>query len=89
MTDVACSSQQILGFTNAELLPKPKINLPSAVNFSRLVGEATIDTFSPVNQNGSFEFDKVLKSGEVYKRTKKTKVLSAVLLQGHCSPHVI
>lgn len=33
-----------------------------------------IDTFSPVNQNGSFEFDRVLKSGYVQKRTRKTKV---------------
>ena len=33
-----------------------------------------LDTFSPVNQNGSFEFDRVLKSGLVQKRTRKTKV---------------
>jgi hypothetical protein len=32
------------------------------------------DSFSPVNQNGSFEFDRVLKSGQVHKRTRKTKV---------------
>ncbi|MCJ1420583.1 hypothetical protein MMC32_006941 [Xylographa parallela] len=36
-------------------------------------GHLNLDVFSPVNQNGSFEFDKVLKSGEVYKRTRKTK----------------
>lgn len=33
-----------------------------------------LDVFSPVNQNGSFEFDRVLKSGEAQKRTRKTKV---------------
>lgn len=33
-----------------------------------------LDTFSPVNQNGSFEFDRVLKSGYVEKRTRRTKV---------------
>jgi len=33
-----------------------------------------LDTFSPVNQNGSFEFDRVIKSAQVLKRTKKTKV---------------
>ncbi|KAI9718367.1 MAG: hypothetical protein M1812_004088 [Candelaria pacifica] len=33
----------------------------------------SLETFSPVNQNGSFEFDRVLKSGEVNKRTRKTK----------------
>ena len=33
---------------------------------------------SPVNQNGSFEFDRVIKSGNVVKRTRKTKVRSSV-----------
>lgn len=33
-----------------------------------------VDTYSPVNQNGSFEFDRVIKSGYVQKRTAKTKV---------------
>ena len=36
------------------------------------------DRFSPhtasVNQNGSFDFDRVIKSGTVQKRTRKTKV---------------
>jgi hypothetical protein len=34
-----------------------------------------LDVMSPVNQNGSFEFDRVLKSGFVQKRTRKTKVV--------------
>ena len=33
-----------------------------------------LDVISPVNQNGSFEFDRVVKSGTVLKRTRKTKV---------------
>ena len=37
-------------------------------------GHLNLDTFSPVNQNGSFAFDRVLKSGEINKRTRKTKV---------------
>lgn len=37
-------------------------------------GHLNLDTFSPVNQNGSFECDRVLKSGQVLKRTRKTKV---------------
>jgi hypothetical protein len=32
------------------------------------------ETRVPVNQNGSFEADRVLKSGYVQKRTQKTKV---------------
>jgi|SRR5579862_3676670 len=38
-----------------------------------------LDTFSPVNQNGSFEFDRVLKCGTVQKRTRKTKVCHLTL----------
>ena len=34
---------------------------------------------SPVNQNGSFEFDRVIKSGTVVKRTRKTK--ASILLR--------
>ncbi|KAJ9219719.1 hypothetical protein DTO207G8_5935 [Paecilomyces variotii] len=33
-------------------------------------GHLNLDTFSPVNQNGSFEFDRVLKSGMVYRKVK-------------------
>lgn len=33
-------------------------------------GHFNLDTFSPVNQNGSFEFDRVLKSGKVNRRVK-------------------
>ncbi|KAK2766989.1 hypothetical protein FQN54_006306 [Arachnomyces sp. PD_36] len=33
-------------------------------------GHRNLDTFSPVNENGSFEFDRVLKSGKVFRRTK-------------------
>jgi hypothetical protein len=33
-----------------------------------------LDAFSPVNEHGSFEFDRVLKTGAVLKRTRKTKV---------------
>lgn len=36
---------------------------------------------SPVNQNGSFEFDRVIKAGTVMKRTRKTKVCT---LPVHC-----
>ncbi|EMC97817.1 hypothetical protein BAUCODRAFT_57236, partial [Baudoinia panamericana UAMH 10762] len=32
-----------------------------------------LDTMSPVTQNGSFVFDRIIKSGQVLKRTRKTK----------------
>ncbi|KAI9736917.1 MAG: hypothetical protein M1818_005968 [Claussenomyces sp. TS43310] len=39
-----------------------------------------LDSFSPVNQNGSFEFDRVLKSGYVQKRTRRTKAWKRIYL---------
>lgn len=42
-------------------------------------GHLTLDTFSPVNQNGSFEFDRVIKSGELLKRNKRTKVRNSFI----------
>lgn len=38
------------------------------------MGQLSLGVMSPVNQNGSFEFDRVIKEGEVLKRTRKTKV---------------
>ena len=66
----------------AGLQSTSKLRLPLAVNTRDTLqsvneartGHLNLDTFSPVNQNGSFEFDRVLRSGEVYKRTRKTKV---------------
>lgn len=63
----------------AERQSNSRLRIPLTVNTLQTVNEArsghlNLDTFSPVNQNGSFEFDRVLKSGEVHKRTRKTKV---------------
>ncbi|SLM38287.1 Pleckstrin homology-like domain [Lasallia pustulata] len=48
-------------------------SLPLSATSGLRSGHLNLDIFSPVNQNGSFEFDRVLKSGEVLKRTRKTK----------------
>ncbi|KYG47680.1 hypothetical protein M433DRAFT_40198, partial [Acidomyces richmondensis BFW] len=42
--------------------------------------QLTLDTLSPVTQNGSFEFDRIIKSGEVNKRTRKTKSWKPVFI---------
>lgn len=54
-------------------LPSSKVNMAHHSHNSR-AGHLNIDFFSPVNQNGSFEFDRVLRSGEVSIRSRKTKV---------------
>ena len=59
---------------------KPRLPLSIPVPSSSVrSGHLNLDLFSPVNQNGSFEFDRVIKSGEVYKRSRKTKVGTASL----------
>ncbi|KAJ6102586.1 hypothetical protein N7486_005013 [Penicillium sp. IBT 16267x] len=40
-------------------------------------GHVNLDTFSPVNENGSFEFDRVIKSGRVSRRVKHKHVFRA------------
>ncbi|KAK5167642.1 uncharacterized protein LTR77_007341 [Saxophila tyrrhenica] len=43
--------------------------------------EVGLDTFnSPVNENGVFAFDRIIKHGEVLKRTRKTKSWKSVFL---------
>jgi len=58
---------------DAKITPANTIAVPRPPSGMRS-GHLNLDTFSPVNQNGSFAFDRVLKSGEVHKRTRKTKV---------------
>jgi hypothetical protein len=62
--------------TTALQIPLPDaVTLPPSAARIRN-SHLNLDTFSPVNQNGSFEFDRVLKSGFVQKRTRKTKAWS-------------
>ncbi|KAK3900276.1 hypothetical protein C8A05DRAFT_17400 [Staphylotrichum tortipilum] len=57
-------------------IPLAPQNPPAPGTRSRLAA----DTYSPVNQNGSFEFDRVIKSGYVQKRTQKTKTWRTIYL---------
>lgn len=59
----------------APVLAPPSATFPSSPSGVRS-GHLNLDTFSPVNQDGSFAFDRVLRSGEVHKRTRKTKVFT-------------
>ncbi|CAJ2507048.1 Uu.00g082340.m01.CDS01 [Anthostomella pinea] len=57
------------------------INIPcSSGPASRLRNAIGLPTPSPVTQNGSFEFDRVIKSGYVHKRTRRTKAWKQVFL---------
>ncbi|KAI1108101.1 PH domain-containing protein [Nemania sp. NC0429] len=61
-------------------IPPTSIASPINTAVSRLRNQLCLSIASPVNQNGSFEFDRVLKSGYVQKRTQKTKVWKTVYL---------
>lgn len=66
--------------TSVTLLPPTSIALPPPNVASRFKNQHSIDAYSPVNQNGSFEFDRVIKSGYLQKRTQKTKTWKSVYL---------
>ncbi|KAI0202251.1 PH-domain-containing protein [Astrocystis sublimbata] len=61
-------------------MPPTSITLPINTAVNKLRSHWAVPTPSPVNQNGSFEFDRVLKSGYVQKRTQKTKVWKTIYL---------
>ncbi|KAI0426394.1 PH domain-containing protein [Xylaria sp. FL1042] len=61
-------------------IPPTSITAPINSAMNRLRNQLTLSVASPVNQNGSFEFDRVLKSGYAQKRTQKTKVWKTVYL---------
>ena len=54
--------------------PPPSLAVPKSVQSLRPGQGLSLDTSSPVTQNGSYEFDRIIKAGEVQKRTRKTKV---------------
>ena len=56
-----------------------KLTTPAQPRFASIQAQAhaqalSAGVMSPVNQNGCFEFDRILKAGPVLKRTRKTKV---------------
>ncbi|KAI0976219.1 PH domain-containing protein [Xylaria arbuscula] len=61
-------------------IPPPSITSPINNVVNRLRNQLTLSIASPVNQNGSFEFDRVLKSGYAQKRTQRRKVWKTVYL---------
>jgi hypothetical protein len=67
--------------TALQIPPPTAVSLPPPPSSASRIRNShlTLDSFSPVNQNGSFEFDRVLKSGYVQKRTRKTKVRTSKL----------
>lgn len=81
MADVATPSQSQripsdgLHATSRNIGPPNSLPVPTTQARSFRNQQLTpLDTFSPVNQNGSFDFDRIIKQGQVHKRTRKTKV---------------
>jgi hypothetical protein len=88
VTEVASPSQpRHIPPAGLTLSPPTSLGVAPATRGVRNSGHLTLDTFSPVNQNGSFDFDRIVKSGKVLKRTRKTKVCcNAPSLISHVSP---
>ncbi|KAK0637306.1 hypothetical protein B0T17DRAFT_504659 [Bombardia bombarda] len=64
---------------NSHISPS-SVPMPLPTTAARLKERLVVDTKSPVNQNGSFEFDRVLKSGYVQKRTSRTKTWRTIYI---------
>ncbi|KAF4626186.1 hypothetical protein G7Y89_g11979 [Cudoniella acicularis] len=82
-TQEASQPRQIPQRTAAlQIAPSSAVSLPPPPSSASRIRHShlALDTFSPVNQNGSFEFDRVLKSGYVQKRTRKTKTWKPIFL---------
>lgn len=62
-------------------IKSPAINVPENPHLRPTPpsrnGQVNLDTFSPVNENGSFEFDRVVKTGKVLRRVKHKHVFRA------------
>ena len=59
------------------------LDTPSQPRFdSGKAASASVGVMSPVNQNGCFEFDRIIKAGNVVKRTRKTRVSDSTQCHG-------
>ncbi|RYP10461.1 hypothetical protein DL764_000644 [Monosporascus ibericus] len=61
-------------------IPRSATAGPTRTSTSHLRNHLSVAASSPVNLNGSFEFDRVIKSGYVQRRTQKTKTWKPVYL---------
>lgn len=77
-SDGQSSSNKSPAIRVPELLHSHVRAVPSTRN-----GQVNLDTFSPVNENGSFEFDRVLKIGRVARRVKHKHVFRASWKPAH------
>lgn len=84
MTDMASQTQPraIPGISSKPPAPS-NLAIPKSVQSLRPGQGLSVDTASPVTQNGSYEFDRIIKAGEVLKRTRKTKVRGIQTLLPH------
>ena len=81
MAEVASPPQpQPISTSGLTISPPRNIPVPSPAKAFR-GGHLSLDTFSPVTQNGSYEFDRIVKSGDILKRTRKTKVGTQTYVQ--------
>lgn len=76
---LSATSQQTERSANITI-PPTSISLPPPNPALRFKNHVSLDSYSPVNQNGSFEFDRVIKSGYLQKRTTKTKTWKSIYL---------
>lgn len=75
MTDMAAPTQpRAIPGSSAMQPPTTDLAIPKSVQSLKPNYGLSVDTTSPVTQNGSYEFDRIIKAGEVLKRTRKTKV---------------
>lgn len=77
MATVLSPTSLLTNSSKPRQIPQRQAVLPPQLKTGVRSGRLNLDTFSPVNQNGSFEFDRVLKSGDLKLRTRKTKVIAA------------
>jgi hypothetical protein len=78
MADVQSGARRFGPPTPTQRMPVPSPLMtpirpfePPQLHSSTRSGHLNLDTFSPVNKDGCFEFDRVLKSGKVHRRIKK------------------
>ncbi|KAL6702837.1 hypothetical protein ACN47E_000864 [Coniothyrium glycines] len=64
MADTAQTPSKPMAIRRLDMPAQPQLKMP---------GTASIGLMSPVNQNGCYDFDRIIKAGNVLKRTRRTR----------------
>lgn len=71
---MAATMADVAVHTPSKPIPIRRLNTAQGQPQTTTAASASMGVMSPVNQDGCYEFDRIIKAGTVLKRTRRTRV---------------